>query len=335
MLEDAFLSEQVLSEEVGKEATRRGFGDALLELGAMNRNVWGLGADLTGSTQAKLFADAYPDRFVEVGVAEQNMAGIAAGLALEGKIPFMASFACFSPGRNWDQIRVSIAYTEANVKIAASHTGLEVGGDGASHQALEDMAMMRALPNFVVLAPCDYLETKKAVFAAAKHRGPVYIRFAREKTPAFTTEKTPFEIGKAVELTSGDDVAVVACGTMVHLALQAADILERSGVGVRVIDMHTVKPLDEAALERAAGECGCVVTVEEHQINGGLGGSVAEALGQLRPVPLEIVGVHDTFGESGKVAELWQKYGLTKEAIGLAVRRAISRKEAGAGKRAA
>ncbi|MCL5292948.1 MAG: transketolase family protein [Actinobacteria bacterium] len=333
--EDAHLVSNLFAEDLVKKATRDGYGEGLLELGGINNDVWALCGDLTTSTRAKAFAEAFPDRFVEAGVAEQNMAGIAAGLALEGKIPFASSFACFSPGRNWDQIRVSIAYSEANVKIASSHTGLEVGGDGASHQACEDIAMMRALPNFIVVAPCDAIETKKAVFAAAEHVGPVYIRFAREKTALFTTGKTPFEIGRAVTLTDGDDAAIIACGTMVYLSLLAAKSMFDSGMSVRVVDMHTIKPLDEEIVVKAASECGCIVTVEEHQVYGGLGGAVAEVLGREYPVPLEIIGVNDLFGESGKAAELWEKYGLTSTSIAKATKKAIKRKGAFGKRRAA
>ncbi len=325
--EDAALVRDPYVENPERKEMRDGYGEGLLVAGRADAGVWALSADLAESTGAKRFAEEFPDRFVEVGVAEQNMAGIAAGLALEGKIPFASSFACFSPGRNWDQIRVSIAYGEANVKIIGSHAGLDVGGNGAVYQAAEDIAMMRALPNFIVVAPCDAIEMKKATIAAAEHVGPVYIRFASGSSPVFTTERTPFYLGKAVRLTDGRDVGIVACGTMVYRSLLAAKGLAQDGISARVIDVHTIKPLDEEMIEETAADCGCIVTAEEHQVSGGLGGAVAEALGRKLPVPLEMVGMNDTFGESGKAAELWQKYGLTSASIAEAARRAIARKE--------
>lgn len=285
-----------------------------------------LSADLTESTRTLEFSKRYPERFVEAGVAEQNMAGMAAGLAMEGKIPFVSSFAVFSPGRNWDQIRVSICYSNANVKIAGSHTGLTTGGDGATHQALEDIAITRCLPNMVVLAPCDAVETKKATLAAARHSGPVYIRFAREKTPVVTTEATPFEIGKAQVFREGSDATIIACGTMVYLALEAAEELAGAGVSVRVVNNPSIKPLDVEVIVAAAKETGAIVTCEEHQVCGGLGGAVAEAVSTRFPVPMEIVGIGDTFGESGEPQELWRKYGLTVERVAGAVRAVIERK---------
>lgn len=307
-------------------ATRDGYGRALLELAETDPDVVVLCADLTESTRTLEFSKRYPERFIEAGVAEQNMAGMAAGLAFEGKIPFVSSFAVFSPGRNWDQIRVSICYSKANVKIAGSHTGLTTGGDGATHQALEDIAMTRCLPNMVVLAPCDSVETKKATIAAAKHNGPVYIRFAREKTPVFTTDKTPFEIGKAVVLRGGSDAAIIACGTMVYPALRASEELAALGLSIRVVDNPSIKPLDIKTIVTAAKETGAIVTCEEHQIYGGLGGAVAEVLAARFPVPQEFVGVNDTFGESGEPQELWNKYGLTVENIIKAVTTAVERK---------
>ncbi|HZD58836.1 MAG TPA: transketolase family protein [Anaerolineae bacterium] len=310
-------------------ATRDGYGEAVIELGEADPNVVVLSGDLTESTRTLKFSKKFPERYIESGVAEQNMAGMAAGLAFEGKIPFVSSFAVFSPGRNWDQIRVSICYSKANVKIAGSHTGLITGGDGATHQALEDIAMTRCLPNMVVLAPCDSIETKKATIAAAKHQGPVYIRFAREKTPVFTTEETPFNIGKALVLRDGEDASIIACGTMVYPALQASEELSKEGYSVRVVDNPSIKPIDVDTIVACARDTGAIVTAEEHQIYGGLGGAVAEVLTTNLPAPQEIVGVMDTFGESGESDELWQKYGLTVEHIVRAVKKAIERKAGG------
>ncbi len=298
-----------------------------MELGKYNQDVVVLSADLTESTRTLEFSKKYPGRFIEAGVAEQNMAGMAAGLAFEGKIPFASSFSVFSPGRNWDQIRVSICYSKANVKIAGSHAGLVTGEDGATHQALEDIAITRCLPNMVVLVPCDVLEAKKATVAAALYKGPVYLRFAREKVPVITTFETPFEIGKALVLREGDDATVIACGTMVYPALEAAESLAAEGYSVRVINNPSIKPLDTGLIVAAALQTGAVVTAEEHQINGGLGGAVAEVLAMNAPVPQEMVAVADTFGESGRPEELLSKYGLTPEHIASAVKRAIGRKQ--------
>lgn len=300
-----------------------------MELGETNPDVYVLAGDLTESTRSLEFAKTYPERYIEAGVAEQNMAGMAAGLSLEGKVPFVSSFAVFSPGRNWDQIRVSICYSEANVKIAGSHAGLLTGGDGATHQALEDIAITRCLPNMVVLAPCDEIETMKATLASVRHIGPVYIRFARDKTPVFTTNETPFEIGKALVLRDGKDASIIACGTMVYLILQASESLSKEGLDIRVINNPSIKPIDRDTIISAARETGAIVTAEEHQIYGGLGGAVAEVLATNFPVPQEVVGVMDTFGESGEPKELWEKYGLTIDHIMSSVRRAIERKSTG------
>lgn len=324
---DAGLVPEPFAGNLKRKPMRDGYGEGLLELGRSDPRVWVLSADVTGFTGIKRFAEEFPERFIEVGVAEQNMAGVAAGLALEGKIPFASSFACFSPGRNWDQIRISVAYSEANVKIVGSHAGLAVGDSGAVYQAAEDIAMMRALPNMVVIAPCDALEVKRATVAAAERVGPVYIRLAAGSAPVFTTEEMPFEIGKAVLLSEGQDVGIIACGNMVYQSLLAAEELFKEGISALVVDMHTIKPLDEEAVEKAAAECGCIVTAEEHQVFGGVGSAVAEFVGERHPVPLEIVGINDAFGESGKAAELWQKYGLTSASIAEAARRAIARKE--------
>jgi transketolase len=297
------------------KSCRDGYGEALLELGKKNKNVIVLCADLEESTRTIDFAKKYPKRFVEVGVAEQNMAGIAAGLALEGKIPFMSSFAVFSPGRNWEQIRVSICYNKANVKIVSSHAGLNVGEDGATHQALEDIATMRAIPNMTVIAPCDYLETKKAVMASAKFKGPIYIRIGREKTPIITTKRSGFQIGKAQILRQGKDVTIIACGPMVYEALKAAEELAKQKISVEVINCHTIKPIDKNTIIKSAKKTKRVVTVEEHEVNGGLGSAVAEVLSQNYPVKMEIIGVPDKFGESGTAKQLLDKYGLNYKNI--------------------
>lgn len=323
------MVESLFSKDIKKAATRDGYGEAIMELGQTNPDVFVLSGDLTESTRTLTFSKKYPERFVESGVAEQNMAGMAAGLALEGKIPFVSSFAVFSPGRNWDQIRVSICYSQANVKIIGSHTGLLTGGDGATHQALEDIAITRCLPNMVVLAPCDKIETKKATIAAAQHVGPVYIRFARDKTPVFTTDETPFEIGKALVLRDGADATIIACGTMVYPSLEASEELSKEGYSIRVINSPSIKPIDVNTIVDAAKDTGAIVTTEEHQIYGGLGGAVAEVLTTNFPVPQEIVGVMDTFGESGEPKELWEKYGLTVEHIVSATKKAMERKPGG------
>lgn len=306
---------------------RDGFGDALLELGQEMPEVVALTADLKESTRVEKFADAYPERFIEVGVAEQNMMGIAAGMALSGKIPFITSYATFSPGRNWDQLRVSVCYSNTNVKIIGAHAGISVGADGATHQALEDLAITRVLPNLVVLSPADYFETKKAVRAAAAYPGPVYIRFGREKTPVFTSAQSPFEIGKANLLREGTDVTIFATGPLVYSALQAAEELSqkvdnevvKNTLSVEVVNIHTLKPLDAASVMLSARKTGAVVTVEEHQIIGGLHGAIAECLGQHYPTPIIPVGMPNQFGESGKPAELLEKYGMSVAAIKNAV----------------
>ncbi len=323
---EMFLVEELFSARIEKRSPRDGYGQGLLELGERDESVVVLCADLSDSTRAAYFRDKYPKRFFEIGVAEQNMAGIGAGLASEGKIPFISSFGVFSPGRNWDQIRVSVCYSEANVKIIGAHTGLNVGEDGATHQALEDIAITRCLPNMTVLVPGDALEVKKAVLAAAGIRGPVYIRFGREKVPVFTSEKTPFVIGQAQKLRKGNDVAIIACGFLVYEALLAAEELAGLGIQATVINNPGIKPLDTETLVEAARETGAVVTAEEHQGSGGLGSAVAECLVRHCPAPMEMVAVNDTFGESGKAAELIDKYRLNSAAIQAAAKRVISRK---------
>lgn len=306
--------------------TREGFGRALAELGRTNPDVVVLVGDLTDSTMVSFFAREFPDRFIQMGVAEQNMMTAAAGLSLVGKVPFLATYGAFATCRCADQIRVTVCYSDLNVKIGGAHGGISVGPDGATHQALEEIAMMRVLPNMKVIVPCDFEETRKATLAAAETWGPVYIRFGREDVPVVTDERTPFEIGKGNVLRQGDDVAIVACGVMVYEALQAADALARDGIEARVIDLHTIKPIDRPLLAQAAEDCGVVVTAEEHQINGGLGGAVAEVLVRTCPVPMEFVAVDDRFGQSGKPAELMSAFGLTADHVVSAVKRVLTRK---------
>jgi len=295
--------------------TRDGFGTGLVKVGHLDENVVVICADLTDSTRSAAFAKEFPERFIEVGVAEQNMMGIAAGMALSGKVPFISSYAVFNPGRNWDQLRVSVAYSKANVKIAGAHAGISVGPDGATHQALEDMAIVRVLPNMTVIAPCDWVECEKATIAVGKMYGPAYVRFGRENVVTVTTDKTPFEIGKAEVYREGKDVTVVACGVMVFEALKAAEEMSKDGVELEVINCHTIKPIDIRTIIESAKKTGKVVTAEEHQINGALGSAVAEALSENCPVPLARVGVLDTFGESGKPDELMDAYSLRSKDI--------------------
>lgn len=311
---------------VEKKPTRDGYGQALLELGETNPDVVVLTADLAESTRTLPFGQKYPERFVECGVAEQNMMGVAAGLALAGKIPFVSSYAVFSPGRNWDQLRVSVCYSKANVKIAGAHTGLSVGPDGATHQALEDVAITRVLPGLVVMAPCDAEETRKCALAAAAYQGPVYFRFAREKTPTMTVKETPFQIGKANVCREGYDVTLVACGPLLHATLMAAEKLAARGIEAEVINCHTIKPLDTKTLMASFKKTRCAVTVEEHQILGGLFGAVAEACATSLPINIQPVGMRDCFGESGEPDQLLEKYGMTQADIEKAALRAIKNK---------
>jgi len=313
-------------EILGKKDTRSGFGDALLELGNTNPDVVGLCADLTGSLTMHHFQKAHPDRFFQAGIAEANMMSVAAGLALGGKIPFTGTFANFSTGRVYDQIRQSIAYSGANVKICASHAGLTLGEDGATHQILEDIGLMKMLPGMTVINPCDYNQTKQATLAIADHQGPVYLRFGRPKWPVFISEDTPFVIGKALMLNEGTDVSIFATGHMVWKAIEAGQQLAEKGISAEIINIHTIKPLDEEAVIASAKKTGCVVTAEEHQKNGGLGDSIAQLLSRTMPTPLEMVAVNDSFGESGKPEELLVKYGLNDTDIVEAAQRAIGRK---------
>lgn len=324
----AKLNPKLFEPEVEQKPIRDGYGDGLVAAGEENRNVVALCADLTESTRAEAFARKFPERFFECGVAEQNMATIAAGLGVSGKIAFISSYAAFSPGRNWEQIRTTIAYNDSNVKIAGHHAGISVGPDGATHQAIEDIATMRAMPNMRVFVPCDALEAKKATYAAAHLWGPVYLRFAREKTPVITTEESPFAPGKAEVLweSKKPQVAIVGCGPLLYQALLAARDLEKEGIGTAVINSHTLKPLDENKIAEWAKRTGAVVTVEEHTVKGGLGGAVAEALAKRSPVPVEFVGIQDVFGESGPPPELIKKYGMDVKDIKLAAKKAIRRK---------
>ncbi len=311
---------------LGSKDTRSGFGEALLELGKQNPNVVALCADLTGSLKMDAFARAYPDRFFQTGIAEANMMGIAAGLTIGGKIPFTGTFANFSTGRVYDQIRQSIAYSEKNVKICASHAGLTLGEDGATHQILEDIGLMKMLPNMTVINPCDFNQTRAATLAIALHKGPVYLRFGRPKWPNFTLPGQPFIIGQAQMLNEGSDVSIFATGHLVWNALQACRILEEQGIHAEIIDIHTIKPLDNEAILASVRKTGCVVTAEEHMRNGGLGDSIAQLLARRYPAPMEMVAVNDQFGESGKPEELLKKFGLDVPDIVAAVLKVISRK---------
>ena len=315
---EAKLTRNLLDEKkIGRIPTRDGYGEGLVEAGKRDPNVVVLCADLSDSTRSLMFQKVFPERFIEVGIAEQNMMGLAAGLALAGKVPFISTYAVFCPGINWSQLRVCVCQNDANVKLTGAHAGISVGPDGMSHQGLEDMAITRCLPGLVVLAPCDYNETRKATLAAAQWKGPVYLRFAREKTPVFTTEKTPFKIGQA-ELfwtSSKPRVTIVACGPLVYDALLAAEKLEDKGLGAEVTNCHTIKPLDTKTILKSVKKTGAVVTVEEHQIIGGLGSAVAEILGENYPVPMRRIGVYDRWGESGEPEELLEAFGLTSKNI--------------------
>lgn len=312
--------------ETGKKDTRSGFGDGILEAARKNPNIVALAADLAGSLKLNGFMKEFPERFVQVGIAEANMMGVAAGLTIGGKIPFTTTFANFSTSRVYDQVRQSIAYSGKNVKICASHAGLTLGEDGATHQVLEDIGMMKMLPGMTVIVPCDYTQTKLATMAIADHAGPVYLRFGRPAWPIFTKEDQHFEIGKAQVLAEGTDVTIIACGHLVWTAVEAAKALVEKGISVELINMHTIKPLDEAAILKSVAKTGCVVTAEEHQRNGGLGDAVAQVLAQHHPAPQEYVAVNDTFGESGKPTDLLKKYGLDKPDIIAAVEKVMKRK---------
>ena len=308
-------SHHILLDPTENKDTRSGFGQGLLEAGQADSNVVGLCADLTGSLKMNAFQNAFPDRFFQVGIAEANMMGVAAGMTIGGKIPFTGTFANFSTGRVYDQIRQSIAYSEKNVKICASHAGLTLGEDGATHQILEDIGMMKMLPNMTVIVPADYEQTRQATLAIAKHHGPVYLRFGRPKVPVFIQPEAPFELGKIQRIITGSDVTIAACGHLVWEAVQAALALHKEGISAEVLNVHTVKPLDEATLVESAKRTGAVVVAEEHQRLGGLGCSVAQCLASHNPTKMDFVAVEDQFGESGTPAQLMAKYGLDAKTI--------------------
>lgn len=315
-----------VSGELEREPIRKGFGRGLLEAGKRWDNVVAACADLTDSTQMSLFAEEFPDRYIEIGVAEQNLVTVGSGLAAMGKIPFVSSYAAFSPGRNWEQIRTTICLNDRPVKVVGSHAGVSVGPDGATHQMLEDLALMRVLPNMVVIAPCDSVEAQKATIAMATDKRPNYVRLARESTPVFTTGKTPFEIGKAYVFEKGADVSLIATGTMTYQALKAAELLYKDGIEAEVVHVPTVKPLDTATILKSVKKTGTVVTAEEGQIIGGLGGTIAELLAEEHPAPLERVGMKDRFGESGAPDELLEHFGLDAKHIRLAAHAVLDKK---------
>jgi transketolase len=320
------LVANLLAKDIASEPIRKGFGRGLVEAGNRNQNVVAACADLTESTQISLFRDTFPERFVEIGIGEQNLVTVGSGLAAVGKIPFVSSYAAFSPGRNWEQIRTTICLNDRPVKIVGSHAGVSVGPDGATHQMLEDIALMRVLPNMVVVVPGDSVEAEKATLALAEDNRPAYLRLAREATPIITTAKTPFEIGKAYVLSEGTDVTIVSTGTMTYQALVAAERLFKEGIDIEVVHCPTIKPLDADTILRSVERTKCVITAEEAQINGGLGGAVAELLAEHLPVPMKRVGMRDRFGESGAPAELFEHFGLTAKHLMLAVHEVIEKK---------
>ncbi|HEY5426030.1 MAG TPA: transketolase C-terminal domain-containing protein [Candidatus Tumulicola sp.] len=313
--------------DVKQVPTRNGFGEGVVEAGTRNRDVVGICADLAESTRFEAFKKAHPAQYLEIGVSEQMLVAMAGGLAAVGKIPWIASYAMFNPGRSWEQVRTIMALNETNVKIAGAHAGVSVGPDGATHQAIEDIAIMRVIPHMTVVVPCDAVQTKKATLALSERWGPTYLRFGRDKSAVITTDETPFAVGQAQTFREGGDVAIVACGILVYNALMAADALAREdGIECRVVNNHTVKPMDEAAIVAAARDCGAIVTVEEHQRHAGMGSRVAEIVAQNHPVPIEFIGVDDRFGQSGDPAELIEFYGMGVDAIKDAVRRAHQRR---------
>jgi transketolase len=307
--------------------TRQGYGEGLVEAGKRNKDVVALGADITASVKVDMFRDTFTERFFSMGIAEQNHIGIAAGMSLAGKVPFVTNYGVFLAGRAWDQIRTTVCYSNLNVKLGGAHGGISVGPDGATHQALEEISIMRCLPNMRVVVPADYYETKKATLAAAETYGPIYVRFGREKVPVVTDENTPFELGKAYCLREGSDAAVIVCGSMVYEALVAAEELSKEGISVMVVNNHTIKPMDNEAIIEAAEKTGAIVTAEEHQLAGGMGSAVLEVLAQNCPVPVEMVGVNDRFGESGNPDVLMKAFGLTSSEIITAVKNVIKRKK--------
>lgn len=325
---DLHLNEKMFDTDVETKPTRAGYGQGLLELGEKNPHVVALSADLTESTQTHLFAEKYPERFFELGVAEQNMAAVAAGLGVSGKVPFIASYATFSPGKNWETIRTTIVYNRANVKIAGHHAGVMTGPDGATHQATEDIAITRSWPGFVIMNPCDAIEAKKATIYAGMTEGPMYLRFTRDKTPCMTTQQTPFDAGKIQEfwISENPQVTILGTGYILHQALLAAKELEDEGIQTIVANVATIKPLDKEMLLALVDKTHAIVTIEDHQTMGGLGGAVAEILAQHYPTPMEFVGLRDTFAESGKPSELIKKYHMDKDAVKEAVKKVIERK---------
>lgn len=321
-------TKNIFNKNIKLISTRDGFGDGLLELGKTDKSVFVLCCDLNESTRIHLFAKSFPDRFIQVGVAEQNMIGLATGIALEGKTVFCSSYATFNPGRNWDQCRVSVCYNNANVKIIGSHSGISVGADGATHQALEDIASVRVLPNLTIIAPCDYNQTKKATIEVSKIKGPVYMRFARHNTPVFTSPNKKFQIGKSDILKKGSDITLIGYGPLLYDCLVVAKNLEKlkNKISVEVINSHTIKPFDEKTFLNSVKKTKAVVTVEEHQIIGGLAGVVSEVLALNNPTPVEFVGMPNCFGESGEPNELLQKYGMDQNSILKAIKKVLKRK---------
>jgi transketolase len=323
---DLHVISDVRAKDIKAEPIRKGYGRGLLEAGKRDENVVGACADLTDSTTMNVFAQEFPERFIEIGIGEQNLVTVGSGLAAMGKIPFVSSYAAFSPGRNWEQIRTTICLNNRPVKIVGSHAGISVGPDGATHQMLEDIAIMRALPRMVVLAPCDSVEAEKMTLAMAKDKRPNYMRLAREATPIITTDKTPFEIGKAYVFREGTEVTLIATGTMTYQALVAADILARDGVSAEVVHVPTIKPLDAETILKSVKKTGAVITAEEAQITGGLGGAVAELLSEELPRPLYRIGMRDRFGESGEPEQLIEHFGLTGTQIALAAHNILDKK---------
>ena len=324
------LNPKIFDKDVEQIPIRKGFGEGLLKAAQMDKNVVGLCADLVDSTMMTGFKQMFPDRFIEMGIAEQNLAGVASGMAAMGKIPFMTSYAMFSPGRNWEQIRTTIAYNNVPVKIAGSHAGVSVGPDGGTHQAIEDIALMRVIPRMVVISPCDAIEARKATIAAAQTKEPTYIRLAREKTPIITSEDTPFEMGKAEVMFksqgSSFNVGIIATGALLHRALKVAQKLETEGKSVIVLNLATIKPLDVDAIVQLANQAGAIVTVEEHQVAGGMGSAIAECVASHKPVPIEFIGVKDQFGQSGTPDELTEHYGMGEKDIYTAACKVMLRK---------
>ena len=309
-----------------KKPSRDGYGLGLVAAGKKNKDVVAIGADITASTRVDWFKNEFPDRFFSVGIAEQNQMCIAAGMSLMGKVPFVTNYGVFLAGRSWDQIRTTVCYNNLNIKLGGAHGGISVGPDGATHQALEEIALMRCLPNMTVIVPTDSMEAQKATIAAAERYGPVYIRFGREAVPVITGEETPFEIGKAYCCREGSDIAIIACGVMVYESLVAASMLSEKGIEAMVVNLHTIKPIDTAAITEAAKKCGAVLTAEEHQVMGGMGSAVAEALAQEYPVPMRMIGVDDRFGQSGHPDVLMREYGLVSGSIADAARELLTRK---------